>query len=248
MEEKNIIQNIITMVLTAIANAFGKFVGIFKKNGLIYTVIVLAFFVLAYTLIINPIRIDKMLEERLEHQYLKEQKQTADDKQKNENKRIKADELITPILEEMQSKFKLDRVILFEAHNNSTNIASLPFLFYSASYEVIDIDNYDVDYIGDSFQRQYTANFLGNENIMMLQHRDYLYFNDIQNYKRNKSRLLIKLKRLWINNVMIIPIRDKKAQPIMLIVGCNNDNIDCDAVFEYLKPFLNQIGQSLIVS
>ncbi len=239
---------LITTIFNALSNGFSKFVGVFKKNGLIYTMIVLIAFVLTYSLIINPIRIDKMLEERLQHQYEKEQREETTKKQADEDKRIKADELITPILEQLQEKFKLDRILLFESHNSTQNIKQMPFLFYSASYEVINIDDYDVDYIGDSFQRQYTANFLGNENIMMLQHRDYLYFNDIQNYKRNKSRLIIKLKRLGINNVQIVPIRDNKQQPIMLIVICNDSEINCADVYEYLKPFLNQIGQSLIVS
>lgn len=237
----------ISEIVTAVITAFNKFISIFKNNGIIYSLVLMLIFILFHTLIVNPIRLDNLLEQRLQHQWEKEKKEEVEKKQENEDKRLKADELITPIMEELQAKYNLDRVILFEAHNNSTNIANLPFLFYSASYEVINIDDYDTDYISDSFQRQYTTNFLGNENFVMLQHKDYLYFNNLKNYKRNKSRLLVKMKRLSIDNVMLIPIHNKKQQPILLLVICNNNPINCDEVFDYLKPFLNQIMESLIV-
>ena len=162
-------------------------------------------------------------------------------------KRIKADEIITPLLEDIQSKFQLDRVLLFESHNNTENISHCPFLFYSATYEVIDCDDYEIDYISDSFQRQYTNNFLCNEVMTMLKHKDYIYYDNLQDYNRNKSRLLIKLKRFGVKNAMIIPIRSNEGQVIMLIVVCNNETIDCDTVFKYLKPSLSQISQSLII-
>lgn len=244
MEKLN---EIISTLLTSLSTAFSKFVQTFKKNGLLYTTIILLLFILTFTLIINPIRIDSIVEEQIEKHY----SQTKDEEQKqknaNDGKRIKADEIITPLLEDIQSKFQLDRVILFESHNNTENIAHCPFLFYSATYEVIDCDDYAIDYISDSFQRQYTNNFLANEAMTMLKHKDYIYYDNLQDYNRNKSRLLIKLKRFDVKNAMLIPIRSKEGQVIMLIVVCNNETIDCETVFKYLKPSLSQISQSLII-
>lgn len=241
------LNEIITTLLTSLSTAFNKFVLTFKKNGLLYTTIILLLFILTFTLVINPIRIDTIVEEQIEKHY--DMTKNEEQKQKSENdvKRIKADEIITPLLEDIQSKFKLERVILFESHNNTENISHCPFLFYSATYEVIDCDNYAIDYISDSFQRQYTSNFLATEAMTMLKHKDYIYYDNLQNYNRNKSRLLIKLKRFGVKNAMIIPIRSKDGQVIMLIVVCDNDAINCDEVYRYLKPSLSQISQSLII-
>lgn len=241
------INEIITTLLTSISTAFNKFVLTFKRNGLLYTTIILLLFILTFTLIINPIRIDSIVEEQIEKHYDMTKDEEQKQKSKNDGKRIKADEIITPLLEDIQGKFQLDRVILFESHNNTENIAHCPFLFYSATYEVIDCDDYAIDYISDSFQRQYTSNFLCNEVMTMLRHKDYIYYDNLQNYNRNKSRLLIKLKRFDVKNAMLIPIRSKEGQVIMLIVVCNNDAINCDEVFKYLKPSLSQISQSLII-
>ena len=241
------LNEIITTLLTSLSAAFSKFVLTFKKNGLLYTTIILLLFILTFTLIINPIRIDSIVEEQIEKHYSQTKDEEQKQKSENDVKRIKADEIITPLLEDIQSKFQLDRVILFESHNNTENISHCPFLFYSATYEVIDCDDYAIDYISDSFQRQYTSNFLCNEVMTMLKHKDYIYYDNLQNYNRNKSRLLIKLKRFGIKNTMIIPIHSKEGQVIMLIVVCNNETIYCDTVFKYLKPSLSQISQSLII-
>ena len=241
------LNEIITTLLTSLSTAFNKFVLTFKKNGLLYTTIILLLFILTFTLIINPIRIDNIVEEQIEKHYDRTKDEEQKQKSENDVKRIKADEIITPLLEDIQSKFQLDRVILFESHNNTENISHCPFLFYSATYEVIDCDDYAIDYISDSFQRQYTSNFLCNEVMTMLKHKDYIYYDNLQNYNRNKSRLLIKLKRFDVKNAMIIPIRSKEGQVIMLIVVCNNDAINCDEVYKYLKPSFSQISQSLII-
>ena len=241
------LNEIISTLLTSLSTAFNKFVLTFKKNGLLYTTIILLLFILTFTLLINPIRIDSIVEEQIERHYDKTKDEEQKQKNNNDVKRIKADEIITPLLEDIQSKFQLDRLILYESHNNTENLSHCPFLFYSATYEVMDCDNYEIDYSSVSFQRQYTSNFLCNEVMTMLKHKDYIYYDNLQNYNRNKSRLLIKLKRFDVKNTMLIPIIGKEGQVIMIIVVCNNDAINCDEVYKYLKPSLSQISQSLII-
>lgn len=242
------LQEIISTVLGAISTAFGKFVATFKKNGMLYTSFALLLFILTFTLIINPIRIDTIVEKQIESHYDQQKDEEQRQKSENDTKRMRADEIITPLLEDIQTRFKLDRVILFESHNNTENIAHCPFLFYSATYEVINTDDYSVDYISDSFQRQYTNNFLCNEVMSKLRNVDYLYYDSLQNYNRNKSRLLIKLKKFGVKNTMIIPIKSSDGQQvIMLIVICNDEKIEYDDVYKYLKPSLAQISQSLII-
>lgn len=232
---------LITTIFNALSNGFSKFVGVFKKNGLIYTMIVLIAFVLTYSLIINPIRIDKMLEERLEHQYLKEQKQTADDKQNEEKRRITTDNIISPMMEDIVDQFKVDRIMLFELHNGTKNISGTGFIYFSCVYEVINYDNTKIEMIGDNFQRQYTNQMLNRQIFNTLHHKDYMQFEKLSEYQNIRCTLFRKLYKFGESNLMIIPIKDKENKIVMMICVVNNENIDYDKIFEFSKPFIKQI-------
>lgn len=233
-------------ILSSLSNTFGKFIALFKKNGILYTLLMMLLFIIFWTLIINPIRVNDIIEKRLEHQWEQELKQLEETKLAAEEKRYNADALITPIMEDIVEKFNVDRALLFEAHNSTSNICGIDFLFYSSTYEVINYDDYNLDYIGDNFQRQYISNMLGSEIMTMLSHKDYIYYNDLVNYRRNKSRLLTKLNKFGVQNVLIIPIKNNKQQPILLLVICNNNTMEAKTIYEYFKAFEKQIEQSLI--
>lgn len=233
-------------VLTSISGAFNKFIGIYKQNGIVYTTFILVLFILFWTLIINPINLNSIIEKRLEHQWEQEKEHVINTKQDAEEKRYNADELITPIMDDIQRKFNLDRVLLMESHNNSTNISGVDFLFYSNTYESINLEDNGIDYIGDSFQRQYIHTLIGKELFLRLKHSDYLYYNDLNTYKRSKSRLLVKLGNFGENNALLIPIKNGKQQPVLLMVIANRDSINCREIYNYFKPFEMQISQSLI--
>lgn len=233
-------------ILSSLSNTFGKFIALFKKNGVLYTLLMMLLFIIFWTLIINPIRVNDIIEKRLEHQWEQELKQLEETKLVAEEKRYNADALITPIMEDIVEKFNVDRALLFEAHNSTSNISGIDFLFYSSTYEVINYDDYNLDYIGDNFQRQYISNMLGSEIMTMLSHKDYIYYNDLVNYRRNKSRLLTKLNKFGVQNVLIIPIKNNKQQPILLLVICNNNTMEAKTIYEYFKAFEKQIEQSLI--
>lgn len=234
-------------VLSSVSTTFSKFIAIFKKNGVLYTILMMILFIIFWSLIINPIRVNDIIEKRLEHQYQQELKQVAETKLAAEEKRYNADALITPIMEDIVEKFNVDRALLFEAHNSTTNISGIDFLFYSSTYEVVNYDDYNLDYIGDNFQRQYISNMLGSEIMTMLSHKDYLYYSSLSNYKRNKSRLLTKLNKFGVQNCLIIPIKNNKQQPILLLVICNNNTMEAKTIYDYFKPFEKQLEQSLIV-
>lgn len=233
-------------ILNTINNAFSKFIGIFKKNGILYSVLCMILFIVFWTLIVNPIRVNDIVEKRLEHQYQKELKQAEELKTVAEEKRYNADALVTPIMEDIVEKFNVDRALLFEAHNSTSNISGIDFLFYSNTYEVINYNNYDLDYIGDNFQRQYISNMLGSEMMTLLSHKEYIYYDNLSNYRRNKSRLLTKLNKFGVQNTLIIPIKNSKQQPILLLVIGNKETMEAKTIYEYFKPFEKQVEQSLI--
>lgn len=233
-------------VLSSVSTTFAKFIAIFKKNGLLYTILMMVLFIVFWSLIINPIRVNNIIEKRLEHQWEIEKEHVMSTKNDAEEKRYNADELITPIMDDIQRKFNLDRVLLMESHNNSTNISGVDFLFYSNTYESINLEDNSVDYIGDSFQRQYIHTLIGKELFLRLKHSNYLYYNDLNNYKRSKSRLLVKLGKFGANNALLIPIKNGKQQPVLLMVIANRDSVNSEQIYNYFKPFEKQIGQSLI--
>ena len=76
------LNEIISTLLTSLSTAFNKFVLTFKKNGLLHTTIILLLFILTFTLIINPIRIDTIVEEQIEKHYDKT-------RMRNRNRRAK---------------------------------------------------------------------------------------------------------------------------------------------------------------
>lgn len=233
-------------ILEQLTKTFDKFIKIFKKNGIIWSIFFMILFILFWSLIIYPIRVDKILENRLEQQWNKEIEHNTNTKVNAEEKRYNADEMVTPIMDDIQQRFNLDRVLLMESHNNSTNISGVDFLFYSNTYESINLEDNSVDYIGDSFQRQYIHTLIGKELFQRLKHSNYLYYNDLSNYKRSKSRLLVKLNRNGSNNALLIPIKNSKQQPVLLMVIANRDSVNAEQIYNYFKPFEQQIEQSLI--
>ena len=243
MEEDN--KGWFANVLSQLTKTFEVFIKIFKKNGVIWSLFFLILFVAFWSLIIYPVRIDTIIENRLNHQYIKEKTENQTEKIQAEQRRLEADALITPIMEDVVDKFNLDRILLLELHNNSKNISGIDFLFFSCTYEAINISDYDVEYIGDNLQRQYVNNMFGAEIITMLRHKEYLYYNHLTDYKRNK-RLFTKLNKLGCENVMLIPIKNSKQQPLLILCVGNRNEINSNEIYNYIKPFLQQIEQSLI--
>ena len=232
-------------LMEQLTKAFEKFIKIFKKYGVLTSIIFMALFICFWSLIIYPVRLDNIIEDRLQHQWEKEKEHIETEKSNSEEMRIKANEIISPLMEDIVDKFKVDRCLLFELHNNSKNISAIDFLFFSCTYEAININDYKLDYIGDNLQRQYVNNMFGAEIITMLKHKDYLEYSNLCEYKRNK-RLLTKLHKFGAENVMLVPIRNDKQQPVIIICICNKDAIVYNKVYEYIKPFINQIQQTLI--
>lgn len=235
----------IANVLSSVSTSFNKFIAIFKKNGLLYSLLMMLIFIIFWCFIIHPININTIVQKQLENQWNKEVTHNINEKNKEEEKRMLADDLLTPLVENIVEKFGVDRVLLFELHNGTKNINGTSFIFFSCTYEAIYLDNYDLEYIGDNFQRQYANQMLGEQIISTLQHKDYITFNDISDYKRNRSRLLIKLKKFNANNVMIIPIKDGNNKILSILCVTNKSSIDSDLIYEYVKPFIPQVQSAL---
>lgn len=242
MEDKSWLGNL----FCKITKGLNDFILLFKKHGIIYTLIMMALFIAFWSLIINPIKVNDIIEKRLEHQYNKELQYVKEEKITEEEKRVEADNIINPMMEEIIDRFDVDRVLLFELHNGTKNISGTSFIFFSSTYEVIDLDNTELDLIGDNFQRQYANQMLGRQIFSTLQHRQYITFEDISNIPKHRSTLLFKLNKFGINNIMIIPIKDKENKIVMMVCIASKNNTEYQKIYDYAKPFIQQIEISML--
>lgn len=233
-------------VLSSVSNTFSKFIGIFKKNGILYTLLMMLLFIIFWTLIINPIRVNDIIEKRLEYQWEIEKEHNTNEKEQAETRRVEIDQLINPMLDDAVERYKVDRVMLFEFHNGTKALNSnLDFLYSSCSYESINLEDNKIENISDNFQRQYNSQFLSRQIITQLQHKDYIAIDSISNYKRNDSRLITKLSKNKVNKIMIIPINNANKLTALIVVA-NRKEFDEEEIYNYMKPFIQQIEQNLI--
>ena len=134
-------------MFSTFTNAFNKFVGIIKKNGIAVSTYCALLIIMVYSVIINPINFEKILNQRL-----------ANDTEQHVvsvEKRLMADQLVPPILENIRLKFGLDRVCLLEMHNSTQNINHVSFLYMSLTYEQYDFTNDSIISVADSYQMAY---------------------------------------------------------------------------------------------
>lgn len=239
MEKKKSDFNIVTIV----TNAFDSFVKVFKKNGVATVSYILILFMFFYAFIINPVNINSIVEKAL----IENRNNIKTDKDNSVQKRMAADEVLIPVMEDIAEREDVSRVLLFEKHNNSQNISGIDFLFLSSTYECISPDDIELDYIGDSFQRQYVTNFLGKEILGLLKYKKYLYYNHIEDCNHTNHRLLHKLRRFDAKSVMLIPFLNDNKQPLLILaVISNKGEIDYNEIYNKLKPFESNIKQSLM--
>ena len=81
----------------------------------------------------------------------------------------------------------------------------------------------------------------------LLRHKDFLYYNNIENCNHPNHRLLHKLRKLDAKSVMLIPFRNSKNQPLLILaVISNTGDFDAKSIYKYVKPYENSIKQALM--
>lgn len=227
-------------VIETIANSYTKVLEAVKKHGMMVSLFVMVLFVLLWSLIINPIRFNDMIEMQWKH-HIENEKNVKD---VMVQRRYDADEVVGGIMTNIMDKYKANRIILLEKHNSVQSLGNVDFLYLSCTMEQIDITRDEMDYISDDLQRQIVPNLLGNQMINLLRHRPYLYYN-LENYKRSECRLLMKLKKIGEREVLMIPFSDKNNRPLLIMVICG-DNLNVDGIVNYVDGYKKQISDLLI--
>lgn len=229
--------------IEGIVRAFDGFVGTFKKNGLATVSFILVLFMILYSFVLHPIDINSIVTKALQQSKLEEMEQ----KQRSIQQRLQSDKIMLNMMDELTSNYGVDRAMLFELHNSTQNISGIEFLYMSCSYEVLNPNDYDIEYVADSFQKQYLTQFVGNESYNKLKHTDYLYFSNLEDYHRSNYRLIAKLRHFGANSVMLIPFVDGKNMPLLILVLVSDSKeMDAQKIYNYVKSFRTSIEANLM--
>ncbi len=81
-------------VLSSVSTSFNKFIAIFKKNGLLYSLLMMLIFIIFWCFFIHPININDIVQKQLENQITNQKEQT----QQAIERRYKADEIVGDII------------------------------------------------------------------------------------------------------------------------------------------------------
>lgn len=240
-EDRGMFNNIIDSVVSG----YEKLIQTIKKHGILYSIFVMVLFIILWTLIINPIRLNTIIEERLKHQWEQSQQEQVEQKQELIERRYQANELVGDIMTKILYKFKANRVLLLEKHNSVQSLGNVDFLYLSCTLEMLDLNNPETDYLSQDLQRQMTVNLLGNDVIGLLRHSKYLWYDDLQNYQKSQCRLLNKLKKDGEKQALLIPFCDVKHRPLLIMVVCG-DNLNPKEIYNYVEDYSKQITDLLI--
>lgn len=241
-EEKGFFNNIIDSVV----NAWDKSIRIVKKHGVLYSIFIMLILVFFWTLIINPIRINNIVEDRLKQHHNEVNIEQNEKVEENIVRRENANFFVSELMINIIKKFdNVERVLLLEKHNGSQNINGVDFLYSSATYELVNDTIENPQYLFDDLQKQTNLNLLGVNLIQTLKHTDYLVFDNLEKQKTNHSRLLRKLYNAGDKQAIIFSFKDSKHRPIIMLI-ISGDNLDVKNITEYIMQFKKQIEELLI--
>ncbi len=191
----------ITKIISGITAALSKFVSIFKKNGFVYSLLAMLALVCFYTLIINPIRVDKIVEKRLESMYQTEKTKEAE----SVNKRIEADRILGNIMSKIVEKFpEVQRILLLESHNSVKTLTGTDILYMSCTMEMLTPNSLHLTYLSEDLQRQIRHSLLG-QMLNSLKYKPYIYYPDVKSCNHPDHKILWKLKQTGDKEALLIP-------------------------------------------
>lgn len=235
----------INKILSAITTALGKFVGVFKKNGFVYSLLAMLALICFYTLIINPVRVDRIVEKRFEMMYEQNKQKETDELMTAMNRRLSADMIVGDIMTRLIDKFEnIHRVLLLEAHNSIQNHGGVDFLYYSCSMEMLSPNSRHLNYLSEDLQRQVRVNLLGNNMIQTLKHRDYLFYGKLSQCNHPDHRLIHKLAGAGDSEAVLIPFISQGEPNVILVVS--GENLPVEDIINYISEFRRQIETSLM--
>lgn len=240
-EERGFFNNIID----SLVRGYEKLIKIFKKHGILYSMFLMLIFIVFWTLIINPIRVDRIVEKQLEKQQLNQIEKVKEETEQKIQQREKANFFVSDLMVKLMQRFKeIDRIVLLEKHNGQSNLNGVDFLYSSATYELVNDTITDPIYLYDDLQKQTNLNLLGNI-VQTLKHQDYIFFPDLSKDKSNHFRLLRKLYFGGDNQAIVFSFKDNRHRPIILL-SISGEDLPVEAIVDYIDQFKSQIEELLM--
>ena len=229
-------------ILKYIAEGFEKIITAIKMNGVIAGLVAIIAILLIYSTIINPLNLNNIIENAFD----KEKQEQANESQRAMERRIQADATIAPIMEEIVEKYNVSRFMCFELHNNTTNINHRDFLFFSSTLEVLNINDFNLTFISDDFQKESISNNFGSL-VNTLRYRDYLYLDDLSECNHRGHQFVRRFRELGAESLLFIPIKDKEDMPeLILVFTSKKDSMPYEEIIEAVKPHIKLIKQLLM--
>ena len=225
-------------ILGSIASAFSKFVGAVKRNGVLISTYCCLLLIFLYSVIINPINIENMFETM--------RKNNDAAHTESVDKRLFADQMIKPIIENIRLKYNLDRVCILETHNSTENLSDISFLYMSLTYEDYNENDSTMYPIGDEYQRQRTGDYY--DIFKELKENGFVYISDLKNYRGDLGRRLSKkLVKNGSNSVFIVPILQDGRIKVMIVMTSKEDEIDIKNIGGNISPYIERIRNLIVI-
>lgn len=226
MEEQN------KTLLGSLASAFSKFVGVVKRNGVAVSTYCTLLIIIIYSVIINPLN--------LEHIISNMQKNDIQAHKESVDKRLLADQLIPPILENIRLKYNLDRVCLMEMHNSTENINKVSFLYMSMIYEQYDFTNDSIMSISDYYQKQRTSEYYDIFNE--IDKNGFVYIEDMENYNGNlAARLCRKIVHNGSKSMFIVPLTKNGRIDAMLVLTSRKSTMNTQEIGGHISGYIEKL-------
>lgn len=222
--------------LQILIDGFNKLVTTVKHNGALTSLWTVIMFIILYTFIINPIDVNSIAEqiskkEKIEHDSSVE-------------KRLLADEVIPEILDKLRLRYNLERVCLVEAHNSTSNLSSISFLYFSMVYESINQFNDSIDYVSEYYQQTRTSEY--SSVLKDVNRKGYCYIDNLTKYEDGVHlKLVKKVRNNGTNSILFFPIFDDKRIIALLVFSSVNNSFDYKDILMHINSSASRI-KSLI--
>lgn len=236
----------ISQVFESITNGFNNVLASIKKHGwktALYTFIIVG---LLWSIILNPIRVGDMVQDQWQKHLETEKVLIEEHTEESIIRREKANYFVSELMLNVLDKYDdVNRIILMEMHNGSSNLKGVDFIYSSSTYELINNDIEDPQYLFEDLQKQTNLNLFGINLLQTLKHRDYVFIDNVEKEKSNQCRLLRKLSRVGDTQCVIFSFKDHNHRPIINLIISGN-NLDVKSMEEYISTFRNQIEELFI--
>lgn len=227
-------------MLNNMVSAFGKMVGYIKKNGIICSTYTLVLFAVLYNLIVSPIDLNNLAIKIAENNT----KENIAAHKESMEKRVRVDELMPSILENIKNHYGLDRVIVLEMHDGTETLNGIAFNYLSATYECINEMNDSIDYVADMYQKQHASSY--GELLQMLRKKNFIYYYDLKEYQQmGFNRVIKKMYNNGTQSIMMVALKKYNNLYGVLCLSSSKPTMDTEKIESTIKPYIKQIDELL---